>query len=805
MFTLDLNYQTTPKQGLAPFTMIGANITAVPVWLWRSPEELTSYLVAELTEVGDNYQIAVPAELETVVSLKQGEKLYRLGDDFSFDFATKTITISKTALSPSEVITYTAVARSPRTIKTTDICDYAPGAIKNWNAFGSISYSRSFTSHPSASFEFYCCQEEEESVRARLCNGTKISLFGLPLIVNSLQITRFKQSSLLKVDVSLSGIYSSRNNPSLSPLDAPIRKRDIRNDRLESFREVNLSLLANKAGLNYLGVPVEWWQRGQISVADTTTFRQELESRIAGFSVYAFYSNPKGVEGRQWGSQATHILPSSHVLSDEQLLLNGHGQKIDGVKLSREYERAVLQLDFPSISLDKKERGQLITRYEFENTNSVRRASSPHVETPYGAIAPPRSILRNMSVNFDQGGPTKTIHRFEELNGQILRQETKVFGYKVASFQPYFFEEKNGIYEIKFSGGTPSQYWGLCKSSVKTYYYDRSGYLIREETSGFQSARAKQESEQLEAISALIKADQAADVDEVNNFVRMASHYEFKHDLPIRETVTYTLESLRDYFSDIKPQTPIDEWIEPLFLSRMQRNSDSEIVINKSDYDKEKIIRPLVVRKTFREEQRTTITSTDKPERFVTRKYVQNTEGEYAKNALRIVNSSESIGRPSVHSRTDFKTLNRSYLTILSEADRLRGRKIFIYTKEPEKQHGHIEVERESISFPGIFKLEQAIEAARTQLSIANSREAETLTLDTLFRPEFQEGDFVWYKGVKYVIFSLNATIQVDKGKLRCDRFSLSLGRYVNPPVYTEVRDRFGYRSDQQFKTRTFR
>lgn len=819
MFTLDLNYSASAKQGIAPFTTI-ENPSNNQYEIWQIALPLTDFfLPTSIVEAGDNYELEVAEGTETVTILKQGDALYKLGEDFSFDLDNLKITIAKSKLvySLAEPIVYGAIVPTD-TIKTTNICDVSlPVFLDEFNAVGTISYSRSFRSHPTANFEFYCCQSEETEVRDRLCNGTELNLFGIPLLVSSLSIVREKQNKILRVNVSLNGIYDARNTPSLSPLDEPCRKREIRNDFMNSFREVDLTQLANKVGLTYLGLAVSWWQRGKISIADVTTFREEIEGRIAGFSGYAFYSNSKGVEGRKWRKQKTHLLSSCEVRSEESISINGHGLKVDDVKLTKEYDRTLLQLDFPQLA-SNTERNQVITRYQFENTDSLAGLQTPTLETVRGNLDPPDSVLRNMSINFDQGGFTKTVHIFKEMNGQVLEQETQVFGYQVVSTDVYLFTEVDGIFEVNFVGTAPNVYWGLCKTTRKTFFYDDDGYLIREEMTGHQKARLKQESQQLEAINALIEAAKAADQEEIDNFQRLSEHYQFSNDLPIKETIDYHLERLRDYYNDIKLQQPISDWIEPMFLTKRERFFRESIVIDRSDYDKEKISRPAVISKTFREEERTIIISVDLPERFTRRKYVQNNEGEYAKNALRLINSSENIGRPGVHSRLPNRGLNRSYFTIFADNDRYRDKKIFLYTQEPEKDINisspqtsfssfatlpsnvnvdnyfkNVLIERDTISFSGVFNFDQAILAAQTQASIINSKEAETLDLDCLFRPEFEEGDFVLYKGKKYVIFNINATISIDMGKLRCDRFSLSLGRYVDPPVYYQIRDRFGY------------
>ena len=813
MFAISLpNYESSPKLGIAPFATTGETSNA-PAWQWQQSPNLQMIALENPGMFERRVYASIPEGTETITTvLLNGETQTNWQFD---DSGTGIIITPEGDIPPVLEVVILAVVPSPN-IKTTEICDNHPAILSEINAEGTMSINRSLSTHPSASFSFYACKSDEDTVRDRLCNGTEINLFGVGYFTNNLTITRLKQNNLIKVAVSLAGKYASRGNPSVSALDEPIRLSGIDSARLKteygtSYRKTSLTAIAQKAGVNFTGLDFEWWLPKARSIAPTT-FRSEFEQRAGNNCQFPYYSNPNTVEGRTWGQTNTHYLSSCDVISDETFTINGHMSLLDGVKLYKEYENTILKLDFNNIPEPEK-KSQLVCRYEFENTASSEAAGSYAVETTQGFRASGNDILRNMSINFDQGGFTKTVKKIEEVNGVKRKETVQVWGTTVVSTDVYL-PQSDGE-EIAFSGGdAPSAYWGIVKEYEKTYHYDNDGYLIAETTRGWQKARFRQETEKLEAITARINRNATTDLEEQQEYQIIEDYYKFNQILPIREDVIYELESLRDYFSDIKRTLPFSDWIEPKFVARVSRASEEFRFEAAKAKDEDGIKRPVVVSKKSGSETRVIITDRGKPGRFVSQQYNQNAEGEYGKNAIRINNVTENIGRPGIQQRIETDTYTHIFQSQIKNT--YRYRKIFLNSLPEDAQAieeyydnyanaklhydytagasiAYINlpapIERETISFPGLYDYEQALAAARCKLSMDNTKGAEILALDTVWHSEYQEGDRLYYKNKLYIILGINANIIIDRGRLRCDKFSLNLGRYLEPPVFATARN----------------
>ncbi len=814
MFSLSLpNYQSSPKQGIAPFTTLETTTNYQPAWQWQPNLEIKPIAITEPTILFDRVIFSIPSEAETVTTAKVGEVTYS-ADEFEIDSGTNQITITLDTPVPEnvEIIVFAIVAVPPRTasggnpqdrtrsqIRTTEICNNYPLVLSEINAEGNISFSRSLSGHPNASFSFYACSAEEETVRDQLCNGVAINLFGVPFLVNSLSITRVKQTDYIQVQVSLIGKHSPRNSPSLSPLDRPVRLVDLPGNRgFGNDKQASLKSIAGAAGVSYSGSDVKWWLPINLSSAATTRFRNEFESKIAVNGQFPFYSG-EVVTAKTWGQTDVHYLSSADVLSNEVISVNGHGKKVDGVKLSREYRNAVLKLDFSNIPLDGDK--QVVTLYEFENTNSRQGARSPSEETTFGSYAPSylsdpeNNPLRDPNNNFDSGGFSKTVRKKIYVNGLITLETEEVFGYVFSTKDTYIYRLETNpateqeIIKVIFTNPRPSTYWEQVKSTTKTYSYNKQGYLTGERMTGWQVARYKQESENLEAIYLMGKAEQANEGQtglgaEAINLIKESEHYEFTagslsgsvpQKLPVRQWTTYLLSRFSDYYPDIVPPHYSGDWIEPLFARKKVTYQNESIFKESESYDENKVNKPLVTGKRFKEEIVTTITKSTRPEIYQVQHYTKQEEGSYFKNAAKIRTNSSNRGRPPIHTRLDRFNYSQAFLAAIDEHKRYKNTKFFASTGQVSK------IEDETISFPGIYDLGKVTTGARTRLSIENTRNAETLTIDTTWHPEMKEGDKLWYKNRLYIILGINATISIEKGRLRCDRFSLNLGRYLNP------------------------
>ena len=757
----------------------------------------------EINLESDRLVFTVENEVENISIVHIGDRVFSLAKDknnpvegeFIFDRTSGQVEVITPYYSASQVITYKANRPSTQ-IKSNCYRGAREQLLYEWNATNSVSMSRSLGSEPSYSFSFVACRDRTEEMLRELGNGTEHVLRSDRVLVESLTIEDIERSNQIKVTVDLSHFLASRGNPSQSAIDKPLRLKQRTGSSYARVR--SLSDFARSANVNYSGSNLDIRVPRSTSVTETTTFRELLDSRSLSAKSFVFY-NPNGVELKRWDNTPTHIISTAEVKS-ESIVYNyqGHGTELNGVKLATEYRNLKVQLDFEEDARGENE--GVTTEWRFENCNSLSELYSPVEEVGGFLRQPSADILRNPGINFDVGGSlikkaTKTTY----LNGTPTFEEQYEAGYAFASSEVYDIEitPQGNITITLNSIANPIDYWGIVKQTTSDWIYDRDGYLERIKITGTRKARLQQESEQLEAVT--LKAKSIRDGTEVSGIFTpdpsqeaIAQAYEFTEELPINDTTEYSLGKHRDYYDDVvqPDECQEEDFVEPKFVKLMRRLSEDYIIKDNPKNTEELTYPPIVTGDFKRESEDTTIKSTEFPEKYEVRSRSSTATGEYLKNTRTESNIDYREGKPATHTRLNLEfdfintTTNFNYETYRNQN---------YYLSSPGVSNSNLKVNEGTKGYPDIDDPNEVKAIAETELSITNTQNSLTLSLDLIeWRDDIKEGDFVLFKGDRWKVLSINGDRKIIQDKFLVSSFNLTLGLYLEPSLVLENRRNCG-------------
>ena len=531
---------------------------------------------------------------------------------------------------------------------------------------------------------------------------------------------------------------------------------------------------------------------------------------------FIYYSHPERIEARDWGKTKKHIFDLNSYYTIESQVFSGNGYLLPEykVQLAKEYRNT--ELNLASIEeIEEENKPKITKRWEFENAKSLVDCQTPAQplsigESIYILKNPTTDILRDPTIAFDTGGFTKTAHEITEENGVETARTTKTWGWIANSLETYSAIPKDATinadqnysrsiglsenYRLIF---TPyktfnfiSGFWRQVSESRTIRKYDAEGYLIEEITTGKKLFRLKQDNSSLEGIGTLIQAletelaaAKTKEAEEKNQLEKraialrkLADAYRFTETEPIYKKTTYVLHPLSRYFSDITKPWDKCDWIEPKFAHHTLTTETRRIVTENPGSTEEFPLLPISNGKEFREEQKITITSRKKPGRFVTIRLLQNAEGENLEQKLKIANTAEAIGRPSIHQRKEIieplppvpDNTNSAFLSQKKQSEENKQYKYLLNSpgsNELRVTSYELRVNNDSLSFPDVYDLDLAKKIAAVKLSIDNTTQAEILTLKTLYNPNYQEGDRIDFNGQEYVILGIKYSLEILGGQ----------------------------------------
>lgn len=682
-----------------------------------------------------------------------------------------------------------------------------------WNLSGTISLSRNFKGHPTASGSFWSFKRYRSGIEAGLSKGSVVYLYGVGYFVDSLKIREFSDRNHprgeIEIQVALKGIHDKRGNSLRSPLDKPINIHKLAG----ANASITLAQLASAARTGYVGANIE------LKTANTrqTTLRSEVESRAISVLGFPYYSNPSAVEIRTWGQTATHFLSDADVLSDSiEFDLPGHCAFFEEVQLTDEFDNVVLNLDN---SADDGQSGGLIILHEGDPyPDEPPTHIAPKEATPTGPFQdmwndPTLVNLRDPSMAFESG-PTKEWREIAYWNDTVLWEKYQKWGFIFVALD---------VYSVSFNGNKTTYayapplnlkaYWFVVEETYKTYEYDPTdyNYLKQVVTKGEKKGRFKQETQALESLQArrtlmesLLGGTTETEIARLNKiiamyqypatliqttsgFVDMRSIEEKRAvSLPVSDTTQYKLEPLRNYYDDIKkPEDGDTDWVEPKFAVATVRSSSNYAIAPDPTSTEDEEKPPLTTGQDFVETSEIQIVYPQKngkktPEIYRENQLTANTEGPARSRSLRIGHFREMKGRPGTHTRLDRSNKRptpkpaddpNQYKWILSSYGSTAG------SNDPETG---------SVNYPDVTDPEQGRRCAECDLSQRNAQ-SETTTIAVRYNSDYCEGDLLVWRNKVWVIFGIDQTQDIRRvngaAQVVCASFSLKLGRFLKPPV----------------------
>lgn len=747
----------------------------------------------------DELTFGAIAGTENIVSVTIDGAIYTLGyvplaiGEFTFNPDTLDVVVRlRSPFSSNSIITYkgsnklsspTTSYLLPPTLRSTKLCQEIERFLHRWNIKGDITINHSFGDHSNFSFNFVACKEQLDSISQFLSNGTIITAFSNRWVIDGVATTLLQNSDEMVVTVNLKDWLASRGTPSKSPLDV---RHKLKNG---STRVRSLSQFTGNVG--YRGSAIAIRVPKSTTNEETTTLRELVENRAITQNGFVFYGRD-GVEVRSWGNTPIHVINDLDVRDDITFQASGHGSLEDGVQLHTEYRNIQVNLDFDPDTADKKQ--GVTTRWVFENCQDLEDLYSPREFHGFYYKQPNPEVLRNPGINYDAGGRTKKATKITELNGTVTNERTYEAGYAFSSAEVYRVEvTPKGNYIIKFDDPSPQTHWKVVRQTNSDYTYDKDGYLKSIKITGTELTRLQQESEKLEAINfeaqAIINSSKVGGIITPDpSFQAQADAYKFDTNLPINDTTTFELEKLANYFDDtVKPSDRCqDDFVEPKFMALKTRNAESYFKKENPKNNEFFTFPPITSGRFLTEVERNTITSTTFPFKFENRTTAQNNEGEYAKNAIALGTTTQNIGKPGIHSRLDkeqdpfpmLKILNNNY-------DRYKNKTY--YLNSPGVTSG-IRTNEGSKSYPDVDDPNEVKAIAETELSIVNTQNSLTTTIDIFWRGGMEVGDRVVFQGKMWVIFGIQDSRTIELNSFNSSSFQLSLGRLLKPKLQIEDR-----------------
>lgn len=714
-------------------------------------------------------------------------------------------------------------------VKKDTLCGLTPvslGILNKWNSDGKITISRRFQDHASLTFSFAVCETEEGGVIRDLYNGRVFTAFNIQWVVTSLTIRHKAITSRIAVSVSCQDFLASRGNPSLSPIDTRVYKGGgsvfggtVINGLYVSEAGGSISSAASRSRVSYTGAEIRYRVPKSTSSEESTSVRELLTSRAIKTHGFPFYTNGHGVENRNWYKTRTHFISGSQVRSESiDYTYQGQGSRLGGVQLHTEYRNLEINLDFDEDNTSDGSQG-LTNRWSFENCTDLGSCMSPNEFKGFYYEAPDDSVIKNPGSAFDAGGPTKSATRIWELNGTIVREEFQQWGYVLTSLDEYIaehhakpvpaviadndpneYDDPAGdgsyfTYKIRFKdSGSPTTYWKQVKSTVSNYIYDKNGYLIRIVTTGTKTARLSQESDALEAINLILDGIKDQDSRETlsdngtrveaaldPNYAKKAEAYKFVHNLPVVDTTSYVLDKHENYFEDtVKPGDACDQnWVTPKFVRSMTRFMREQIVAENPNSSEELTLPPIITGHFIQEFEKTTVTNRHFPYKYEKQTFSQTAEGEFFKNAMALGSTTQNIGKPSIATRLDRKVVPPSREGRISHQI-YKNHRYFIDSTGVKPG---IRTSEGSKGYPDVDRPQWVKEISETELSIINTQNALTTSIDIDWRSGIEEGDFAIFQGRKWKIFGAEENIAITTGKLKSKSLVISLGYFLEPKV----------------------
>lgn len=711
-----------------------------------------------------------------------------------------------------QVIAHSPTAEQFATSYPTNwMCEANPEFLSTWNLSGVLQVDRSLKGWPSTTLVMLVHKIDQAAVSAFFKPGQKVFLYGCYFECQTPTVVERPRDDYLDISIQMKGGWEKAAT-------GPVR---LISSTAVNVTSTSLATLCTRAGMSYSGPSINInIPRGTTQAASTTVLG-EASSRAIAKNCFPFLSGLNGLELRNYESTTLHALDPGDIMGPITHSKPGSGGEWNGIPLMGEYRNAEVQLS-PEVEV-----AQNITEALESGHSRYWEVYRKLGLTAGGEAVEGTQAMEARDANvWWPGGPSKNWRISILLNNSPTEEDERVYALLGCPLNAYGARiNADGDWEDFYQTAFNSQSrWVLVKQVRTRYEYASNGYLEKVVTRGWQYmnfgsgdllALRKQYADEAGGDGALLRSlfNQAMLAQFIPPGTLGNSAYdpssnapsytalnkslgEMVHQVPVRETTTYLLARMRDYYPDMQCRSDDPDFVEPMFCIEEERVSEDLAFapdprnIEDSEYQRSPKItgQKRVERKTIeiisprkgvsaqRYDQRR--------DKFNTITYSSNyVGGDLAQSNVDEV-FTESLGRPGMHARRiKYKGAGVAQASVTPSTNK----RIIINTPNSGKDAG--DLEEGSVSFPDTFSVTSAIAAARNQINEQNLN-AYTLAFDV--RPcvaiDWQEGDRVQFKGKIWTILSISQVRNIEgRGRVTSDGWPVTLGQQLNIPVSTTL------------------
>lgn len=401
-----------------------------------------------------------------------------------------------------------------------------PALFSQFNIYGSISISRRFGDHPSASLNIYADDSSFKAVEDYFVNSRKITFYGIAFRAANIskKIRKLPARQVYEYDYSiqLEGFWKqvSEDDVKLNPANNPTNGED-EDEAFSSDRckisiaadnenpatpqavgftapsspldqdkvRIYLSEIAKRSNLVYTGPSIFRDIPKDTSNEESTTFATLINDRANWFGVFPFWSDANSVVGKSWTNpDAGPTFGDAQIIGDSptgpvEVTINQVLEEVDlqPVEVTWGYDEADDTDDLEEES-DESQRPQ----FDYEPPDEYQIVDPPDGS----ARVPPVSItaLKTVSLNYDLSGPFEIETTTDFIGENKIREVVDIYGFAYNAIDIINNGELNG---------DPKLFWQIVDSRTIDYLYDRfTGYLTGTNINGYQVRRYQTENDQ---------------------------------------------------------------------------------------------------------------------------------------------------------------------------------------------------------------------------------------------------------------------------------------------------------------------
>jgi hypothetical protein len=482
-------------------------------------------------------------------------------DTYYYDPIENTVTLQTTI--PFYPNTAIEIVGSEERIST-DIVE-APAFVKEYGLSGDFSITRSFESHPNASFSVVTDAAGVAKIRSLFSDyNHKFVFYGIPFRCNTtntkIQPLNIAPFGEYEISISLEGWYSKllgekvflRKDSGVTTTDStgtidPACNKDqskppssvsigLGGSTFSPTNPNNLSIsvatIASKAGFSYTGQSY-YYEYPKDTPRDTTIdFNSAIgdKARISGN--YIFYSNEMGVTTRNWAGVDKTTVLNTDIL--EPITESNNVRPVEYNVVRIDWNQGIPESE-PSSDESTTDNSRPKWEYKPPKIYTITTGDPNPTQPPIN-----HSIVTTLDLVFDRSGDRKTKIETTYEGSSILRQTTTIYGYKYLGSDIY-----NSNTGALF--GAAGSLWGAIEKTTTEYLYDgRTGYLLGTDSSGWKCCRYNSETDAIESVSLDTGDSTDAAIRNTYNFIQ----------IPKLARTRYVLRQYSDYYKDSDPFDP---------------------------------------------------------------------------------------------------------------------------------------------------------------------------------------------------------------------------------------------------------